>query len=67
MVPMQNAKDLKINTTADLQKKPVDFHINPDYNPDLDIWEASCQYLNDDGLVLDYEGKQNLYKLYYSH
>jgi hypothetical protein len=34
MVPMQNAKDLKINTTADLQKKPVDFHINPDYNPD---------------------------------
>ena len=64
---MQNASYLKIKTTADLQKKPVDFHINPDYNPYLDIWEASGYYINDDGLVLDYEGKQNFYKLYYSH
>ena len=42
-------------------------HIHPSLNSETKIYEASGTYLNDDGLVLDYEGKQNVYQLSYSH
>lgn len=64
---MQNASYLKIKTTADLQQKPVDLHIHPSLNTVSKNYEAAGTYLNDDGLVLDYEGKQNVYQMSYSH
>ena len=47
-------------TTADMQKKPVDFHINPNCNGASDCL-ASGEYYNDDGITLDLEGNQNVY------
>lgn len=64
---MQNASYLKIKTTTDLQQKPVDLHIHPSLNSESKNYEAAGTYLNDDGLVLDYEGKQNVYQMSYSH
>ena len=52
IIPMQNATKLNAQTTVDLQKAPVDFHILGSYRvPGIPSWSATGQYLNDDGLT----------------
>jgi len=51
IVPMQDAETLNVNTTFDLQKHPVDFHINGKLNETsiAPFFEAYGDYINDDG------------------
>lgn len=58
IIPYQDATALHANTTADLQKQPVEFHIHgKPYSADFSSWNATGAYLNDDGVVLDLLGK----------
>lgn len=52
IIPMQDAETLNVNTTADLQKEPVDFHILSALNSTYEkpYYEASGDYINDDGV-----------------
>jgi len=67
IVPMQDgsmlAKEKGARTTADLQKYPVDFHINPACNATFCV--ADGTYLNDDGVILDITANQNIYEMSY--
>ena len=63
IVPMQDAKALKAMTSADLQDEPVDFHVSPIANGTH--FSAMGRYLNDDGLVLNVTGNQNVYAITY--
>merc|ERR1711957_845821 len=58
IVPMQDAKALGIMNSADLQEHPVDFHVSPTSN--VTHFIAAGRYLNDDGLVLNVTGHQNV-------
>jgi len=60
---MQDAKALKAMTSADLQDEPVDFHVSPIANGTH--FSAMGRYLNDDGLVLNVTGNQNVYAITY--
>jgi len=60
---MQDAKALKAMTSADLQDEPVDFHVSPIANGTH--FSAMGRYLNDDGLVLNVTGYQNVYSITY--
>ena len=59
---MQDAKALGAMKSADLQQKPVDFHINAAPN-NTDEFYAYGRYLNDDGIVLNNTGKHNNYSI----
>lgn len=63
IVPMQDAKALNAMTSADLQKQPVDFHVSPTANTTHFV--AMGRYLNDDGVVLNVTGYQNVYGITY--
>lgn len=64
MFPMQDAEALKIMTSEDLKGYPIELHILPDCSADPCV--AAGRYLNDDGVSLDVEGKQNIYTFDYS-
>lgn len=66
IVPMQNATGLGVNTTTDLQDYPVDFHVNPACNLSY-LCLADGQFINDDGLVLNTTGSQNIYRITYDY
>ena len=53
---MQNATSLNVLTTKDLQKNPIDLHINPLLDEKSGLYKATGTYLNDDGEVLDVNG-----------
>jgi hypothetical protein len=64
---MQNAKKLGAMTTKDLQSHPTDFAIVPAEVGDSGlVHSATGQFLNDDGVAVDLDGKQNIYKLDFS-
>jgi hypothetical protein len=62
IVPLQNATLLNINTTAQLQKNPVDIHINPLCTVEC---KAAGRFLNDDGKTNDTDGFTNIYTFNY--
>ena len=47
-----------------MKKAPIELHILPDCSSG--DCKATGRYLNDDGLTLDIEGKQNIYQFDYS-
>ena len=53
---MQNASLLNVLTTKDLQKHPIDLHINPLFDKESGSYLANGTYLNDDGEILDFIG-----------
>lgn len=53
-----NASEKTMNT-IELQKSPIDLHINPKCISG--VCSASGRFLNDDGYVNDYKGHQNRY------
>lgn len=65
MIPLQDSWALNSNTTADLQKEPVDFHIHPDCT--TDTCTAAYTYLNDDGETLATDDSRNIYGLVFSY
>ena len=66
IVPFQNATALEAMTTADLQKEPVELHIHSQLlAPAFTDYLATGQYLNDDGVTLDTDKKQNKYDLFF--
>ena len=63
MVPMQDSAKLNIMTSADLQKQPVEIHINAAANDTH--YYALGRYLNDDGVVLNTTDNRNVYAMAY--
>lgn len=63
IIPMQNATAANINTTAQLQDLPVDFHILGSLNADGQSWAASGSYYNDNGTVLNITDNYNKYTI----
>ena len=64
IVPLQQASELKVRTTVDLQAHPIDLHILGSYKvPGLMAWSAEGFYVNDDGLTLALDGNVNQYKV----
>lgn len=63
IVPLQDTAGLKIKTLGELQRHPVDFHVHPGCS--ASVCQATGEYLNNDGLVLDLTGNQNTYQLSY--
>ena len=62
VVPLQDATELKVNTTVDLQNQPVDLHILGQYRvPGVMTWAAEGLYVNDDGLTTELGGNVNQY------
>uniref|UniRef100_A0A7S3CS22 Alpha-glucosidase n=1 Tax=Strombidium rassoulzadegani TaxID=1082188 RepID=A0A7S3CS22_9SPIT len=57
IVPMQDTSSLDFKTSADLQAKPVDLHMHASCT---DTCTAQGRYLNDDGVTVDLDGKQNI-------
>jgi alpha-glucosidase (family GH31 glycosyl hydrolase) len=64
MVPMQDAKALKVKTSQDLKVAPFDLHVLPVC--DAQKCAATGRYLNDDGISVDVKGAQNIYTLTYT-
>jgi alpha-glucosidase (family GH31 glycosyl hydrolase) len=68
IIPMQDGATLAetdgVSTTAALQTYPVDFHVLPDCTADPCV--AAGDYINDDGLTLDWKTERNTYNLTYS-
>jgi hypothetical protein len=60
---MQDATLLNVNTTADLQKSPVDLHIHP--RSENTGFSATGDYINDDGTVFDTNQTHNDYTFDY--
>lgn len=61
IVPLQQIP-LNLNTSAELQKLPVDFHVvGTVSDPDTLTWSATGTYINDDGITLDTTGNYNQY------
>ena len=54
---------MNFNTSVDLQKLPVDFHImgSPVGNG---TWSAQGRYINDDGVSLNIDKNYNSYSIY---
>ena len=64
IIPYQTISDAdKINTTADLQKKPVEFHVVGAKVLDNGNWRAEGIYYNDDGYKLNLTDNGNYYQL----
>ena len=64
IIPYQTISDAdKINTTADLQKKPVEFHVVGAKVLDNGNWRAEAIYYNDDGYKLNLTDNGNYYQL----
>lgn len=64
IIPWQNAAALKAMTTADLQKQPTDFVITPASVGDTGlVHSAAGKFLNDDGVEINLDKKQNVYQL----
>jgi alpha-glucosidase (family GH31 glycosyl hydrolase) len=62
IVPLQDVPTA--NTTADLQKEPVDFHVLGEViDTTTGTWTASGVYYNDDGVTLNITGRYNSYSL----
>ncbi len=67
IIPFQNASALNISSSEDLQRHPVDIHINPQNLSKTATtvqWRAQGQYVNDDGvapITPDLETKYNHY------
>lgn len=57
---------MRVNTTHDLQQLPVDILILPGCDDDNNC-DASGNYVNDDGFVLDTDGYMNNYTFYFKH
>jgi len=68
IIPMQDgatlAEEHQVSTTAALQRYPVDFHVLPDCT--ASACTASGDYINDDGLTLDWATERNTYALAYT-
>lgn len=56
-----------VSTTIGLQNYPVDFHLLPDCSNSKEDCHAQGLYINDNGVDLDLDNKQNMYDLTYSH
>lgn len=53
----------KVNTTEDLKKNPVDFHVLGSItDEDTGAWVANGVYVNDDGEQVDVTGNYNQYQ-----
>ena len=64
IIPYQKVDDsMKISTTVDLQKLPVDFHVVGAKVTDNGNWRAEGIYYNDDGLNLNLADNGNYYNL----
>lgn len=70
IIPFQNASALNISKSEDLQKYPVDLHINPRNNTRTNrtrIYSASGVYVNDNGNTTDQDGTFNRYSISFSY
>lgn len=70
IIPFQNASALGISTSEDLQKYPVDFHINPKNMTTTNTtrkYSASGVYVNDDGNSRPHAGTFNKYQLSFTY
>lgn len=65
-MPWQDAVALRVNTTFDLQQLPIDILVNPSCDNDGDC-TANGDYVNDDGLVLDFDGYRNKYTFNFTY
>ena len=65
IVPLQNTTELTFSTTADLQNKPVDFHIlGKMTSADSPTnFRASGSYYNDDGEIFNETDNLNSYQI----
>jgi hypothetical protein len=70
IVPFQNASQLNISTSEDLQKHPVDLIINPQNmtkSAELIEWRATGVYVNDDGNTVNITENHNHYMISFSY
>lgn len=74
IVPLQTeliGEHSKVTKVAEVQQNPVDLHILPRFTSlNSTANDGSCsaagRFLNDDGIILDYQGRQNRYQLNFS-
>ena len=73
IIPFQNASALNISSSEDLQRHPVDLHINPQNLTKTRTtvqWRAQGQYVNDDGvspITPDLATKYNHYQISFTY
>lgn len=70
IIPFQNASALNISKSEDLQRYPVDFHINPRNMTRTNrtrLYSASGLFVNDNGTSTNQEGTYNKYQVSFSY
>ena len=70
IIPMQNATRIMPNTTDDMRDFPIDLHIHPRNTTQTNrtvIFQASGQYVNDNGTSPNVDNAYNHYQVFFNY